>query len=216
MSQAASSETINFARKMIGAGFRSVVVRNSTGVSRKIIENMRKNSDAPESSCGPLSSAETLIKSNAAAVEATIFLLSYRQLAIKPDEEIDVEAVIAAFDVYQDAHGAARGGKVDETVLLDINDAWVIARDYRSAELSEHYCGHCGISFFRPVRLSQKSCPLCQLQDVEDQPSAFDNCLNISKVRDEALKMRNWGQSDDEIARSLGVSSDDVEKLLSH
>ncbi len=158
------SMNTELAIKLVKAGMRNCIIRTEVGLTRKRISLLRKNLNVLSASdTGPMPEAANLLQNQKKALEATIFLLSYLAVSKdpRPQAGTDLLAVIGAHRAYETAHAALRGTRVDTDVLLDIDDCYVIARDWRSREIELRECKHCKVDFVASTRNRRQACPLC-------------------------------------------------------
>ncbi len=148
--------------RMAPCGFRSAIIRAQTGLTRKQVASLRKRLGivGPAES-GPLPQAHSILSGKAKAMEASLFMLNYLYLAKTPRVDVDIDAVIAAHDQYFHCHAAIRNGQVDLENFLDIDDAWVVARDYRALEVMMRSCSGCHIQFVSSIHDGRQCCPIC-------------------------------------------------------
>lgn len=198
----------SLAKTLVHVGFRSAIIRIHTGMTRKQVTSLRKREGiVGPSESGPLPNAESLLAKKEATLEASLFMLAYLITAKAPRSEIDVDAVMAAHSQYYDCHAALRNGQLDLENVLEIDDAWVIARDYRSKEVTMRSCSTCHIEFVVSINRPKHCCPLCEGVQVRDRFHCdFADRSLTHKTPAELIEMSskvsqwiNWGYSVEEI-----------------
>ncbi|MBJ2179998.1 hypothetical protein JC795_17550 [Pseudomonas veronii] len=205
----------SLAKTLVHVGFRSAIIRIHTGMTRKQVTSLRKREGiVGPSESGPLPNAESLLAKKEATLEASLFMLAYLITAKSPRTTIDVEAVMAAHSQYYDCHAALRNGQLDLENVLEIDDAWVIARDYRSKEVTMRSCSTCHIEFVVSINRPKHCCPLCDGVQVRDRFHCDHADRAVSKrsvaelieLSQKVTQWENWGYSPSEIQKELGIS----------
>lgn len=201
--------------KLVMAGFRSIIIRTETGLSRKQVQCLRNrlNVQGPGES-GPLPYSESILLQRSRAAEATLFMLNYLNIVNNPDPTcgMDILAVVAAHKTYVENHGALRGGRVDLDCFLEIDDAWVLARDYREQVVTMRPCKTCFIKFVTSIHHTHSNCPLCNGVTVRDEEPASNGKL-VKQLIDVLPSLRRrlaWGETVVEVAQELNLSQEEV------
>lgn len=217
----------SLANVLVKAGFRSAIIRLHTGLTRKQVTSLRKKLGVcGPSESGPLPNAESLLVKRAVSLEASLFMLAYLITADKPREAVDIHAVMAAHTQYLDSHSALRGGNLDLENILELDDAWLIARDYRSQEVTMRSCSNCHIEFVASINHRRHACPLCEgVQvrdpfhcDVADRAVSTRNVGELIEISVKVSQWENWGYKADEIKSEFALSEGELvacRKLLS-
>lgn len=209
--------------RMARCGFRSAIIRVQTGLTRKQVASLRKrlNIVGPAES-GPLPQAHSILSGKARAMEASLFMLNYLYLAKNPRNDVDIDAVIAAHDQYLHCHVGIRGGQADLDNLLEIDDAWVVARDYRGQEVMMRSCSGCHIQFVASVQDSKQCCPICNGAVVRSDLFSCDaqvattmrDVPELIELASQVSKFRNWGATDSEVCAELELNSEEYSLCL--
>lgn len=209
--------------RMARCGFRSAIIRVQTGLTRKQVASLRKRLGivGPAES-GPLPQAQSILSGKGRAMEASLFMLNYLYLAKTPRNEVDIDAVIAAHDQYLHCHVGIRGGQADLDNLLEIDDAWVVARDYRAQEVIMRSCNGCHIQFVSSVHDSRQCCPICSGAVVRSDRFSCDaqvveterSVPELIELASCVLQFRNWGANMSEICKEHGMNGDEYALCL--
>ncbi|NWC84073.1 hypothetical protein HX798_27870 [Pseudomonas putida] len=204
--------------RMARCGFRSAIIRAQTGLTRKQVASLRKRLGiiGPAES-GPLPQAHSILSGKSKAMEASLFMLNYLYLAKAPRMEVDIDAVIAAHDQYVHCHAAIRNGRVDLDNFLDIDDAWVVTRDYRALEVMMRSCSGCHIQFVSSIHDNRQCCPICNGAVVRSDVFACDAQIAVTdrsvaeliELASPVLKFKNWGATQIEICKELRLNNDE-------
>lgn len=212
---------------LVKAGFRSAIIRLHTGLTRKQVTSLRKKLGVcGPSESGPLPNAESLLVKRPVSLEASLFMLAYLITAEKPREAIDIHAVMAAHTQYLDSHSSLRGGNMDLENILELDDAWLVARDYRSQEVTMRTCNSCHVEFVASINHRRHACPLCdgvQVRDpfhcdFADRPVSTRSVGELIEFSHKVSQWENWGYSAEEIRSELSLSSHEFsacKKILS-
>lgn len=209
--------------RMAKCGFRSAIIRAQTGLTRKQVASLRKRLGivGPAES-GPLPLAHSILTGKAKAMEASLFMLNYLYLAKTPRIDVDIDAVIAAHDQYFHCHGAIRGGQVDLDNFLDIDDAWVVARDYRAQEVMMRSCSGCHIQFVASIHDNRQCCPICSGAVVRSDLFSCDaqtvfterSVADLIEVSGVVMRFKHWGCTESEICKEQSLNSDEYSLSL--
>lgn len=204
--------------RMARCGFRSAIIRAETGLTRKQVASLRKRLGivGPAES-GPLPQAPSILSGKTKAMEASLFMLNYLYLAKTPRIDVDIDAVIAAHDQYFQCHAAIRNNQVDLENFLDIDDAWVVARDYRALEVMMRSCNGCHIQFVSSIHDSRQCCPICSGAVVRTDLFVCDaqavsthrTVSELVELSGMTLQYKNWGCTEAEICKEQDLNSDE-------
>lgn len=207
---------------LVKAGMRTAIIAIEADMSRKQITAARKRFQIRgNSESGPLPQAENILGSRALTLEASLFMQAYLSIAQQPKVRVDILSVLAAHDHYLDCHAGIRDGKIDTDCILDLDRAWVLARDFRTMEVGMRTCHDCRIEFVATFNDRRRACPICSGVKITT-PTVEGACKgkNIGEfieIAAQIAKQLNWGSTDDEIARDLELSDSEYElaKVLS-
>lgn len=201
---------------LVKSGLRTVILVSGTGMSRKQITAIRRRLGLRGSAdSGPLPHSENILGSRAMSLEASLFMQAYLLIAANPRAEIDILSVISAHSHYLECHAAIRGGKVDLDHFLELDKAWVLARDFRGYGVVMRNCDSCHIEFVASINDRRHSCPICSGVTVETPDDSDEERCNmsledlISKV-DGVRKSVNWGITDQEICEEYNLTASEL------
>lgn len=202
---------------LVRSGLRTAIIVAETAMTRKQITAARKKfgiRGAAES--GPLPQAESLLANRPMTLEASLFMHAYLLIANQPKAGVDIKAVLAAHAHYLDCHGAIRGGRVDVDTMLELDRAWVLARDYRSMSLGMRSCHNCHIEFVASFNDRRQACPICSGTNIKSSTHANDappmrSIEEFIEISEKVKNQINWGNSDDEIIADLALRDDELD-----
>lgn len=214
--------TENLGTILVKAGMRTAIIAIEANMSRKQITAARKRLQIRGSSeSGPLPQAENILGSRTLTLEASLFMQSYLSIAHRPKTQVDILSVLAAHSHYLDCHAGIRDGKIDTDCVLDLDRAWVLARDFRSIEVGMRTCHDCRIEFVAAFNDRRQACPICSgIKITTPEQSGTTKGKTISEfveLAGQIAKQLNWGNTDDEIAKDLNLTDTEYElaKVLS-
>ena len=201
---------------LVKSGLRTVILVSETGMSRKQITAIRRRLGLRGSAdSGPLPHSENILGSRAMSLEASLFMQAYLLIAANPRAEIDILSVISAHSHYLECHAAIRSGKVDLDHFLELDKAWVLARDFRGYGVVMRNCDSCHIDFVASINARRHSCPICSGVTVETPDDCDEDRSTlsledlISKV-DGVRKSVNWGITDQEICEEYNLTASEL------
>jgi flagellar transcriptional activator FlhC len=159
------------AEELIRAGLKNSVITLATGLSRQVLQVIRTEVPSPLSKtqlAGALSSPHRFLSTRRRLIEASLFMSLYDQMAQAPRECVDYQALMASYAMFRDFFEYTNPNNPD---VLDVNDCFVLAREYRTSEdsVALHYCGNCGASYItvKNQRVCREDlghqCPMCSL-----------------------------------------------------
>ena len=153
------------AQRMVKLGFRRRIITNSVDASDRLIDHLKKEFGRDEVTIGRLKLSETFLASTAKKVEATNFMSIYLRRAKDPANIDDINDVVDSFEVYRELNMKFRP-TIAATVMLQANEAWTLARDFRADEIRMVKCSCCNMSFITPFDSDKTSkkhkCPFCE------------------------------------------------------
>jgi len=198
--------------RLVKSGLRTIILVSQTSMKRKQITAIRKQLGLRGSAdSGPLPHSETILGSREMILEATLFMNSYLMIAENPAECIDNLAVISAHSHYLECHGSLRGGAVDQEIYLDLDRAWVIARDYRAMNVTMRACKSCHTEFVASSACRRFNCPLCSGITIEVPTDAESKSLSeLAGLSASVSKYLNWGTSDEEVCKEMGITKSEL------
>jgi hypothetical protein len=201
---------------LVRAGLRTAIIVAETSMTRKQITAARKRFGIKGSAeSGPLPHAESLLSNRALTLEASLFMHSYLLIAQQPKSGVDIRAVLAAHSHYVDCHGSIRGGRVDLNSLLELDRAWVLARDFRSMVVGMRTCHTCHLGFVASINDRRQACPICSgVSITSSDEMSKSNLRSIHEYVEISKKVKtqaNWGNSDEEIICDLQLRDDELE-----
>lgn len=149
---------------LIRVGFRTPIVVVETDMSNSAVRDIAKiMSGGKRPSSGPMPSPNSMLNSVGALAEASLFAGIYRNLGGEAIyTSIDVDVLICAFNLYKELRQSHFADGRDD--LLDINRAWVIARDLRSSIAWLKKCEDDGYYLVVDQQRVPSGCPWCSVK----------------------------------------------------
>lgn len=150
------------ALKMIKLGFRKAIIMNCVSAPDRLIDALLKAHGKEACMRGRLKKSATILYPRGGRIEATNFMTIYLRLAKDPNNVVCIEAIIDAFEVYLDMHRKFRI-RISDEGILDPTCAYILARDYRTADLFMSPCSNCGKHYAALYEENEKGkCPFCK------------------------------------------------------
>jgi flagellar transcriptional activator FlhC len=146
---------------LLERGARVSIVRHLTDLPRMVVRRLYREVLGVAPAAGQLPTTARVMGTRLRQVQASLWASLYRGLGGPGICQIlDPQALLAAHDLYLQV---ARGQGHPPT--LDLNDAWVVARDLRSGAAELRPCPRCQIHYLvcSEPRLPP-TCPLCALR----------------------------------------------------
>lgn len=144
---------------LIRCGFRTKIIGHATGLRMSIVRSLYKEIWGCSPSPGMLPQSVNVVKSWERLAQASLFADLYHGLhGSVIYRNVDITRVLRAYRAYAMLHTQMALPKHP----LDINTAWVIARDLRAgtAMLTRCYCGYPTVLL--PQQHKRMLCPICQ------------------------------------------------------
>ena len=154
--------TLTLAEDLIRLGARTVVTQSATQLPRATVNALYRDIHGRSPPSGPpLQWAISLVRFPWKHLQAALYATIYRNCgAADASPSGEAARVIEAFQLYRRLQPAGVIG----TYRLDINAAWVIARDLRVRRVELQSCPHCSTPYLTASdRLQPSACPFCQL-----------------------------------------------------
>lgn len=152
--------------ELLSMGFRSPIVVIETDLPSSAVRDLAKViGDGKRASSGPLPSPNYILNSVNALAEASLFAGLYRSMGGEAIyDSIDIEVLCSAFKMYEELRSFHFGH--EKIQILDINRAWVIARDLRSSTAWLKHCPEDGYYLIVEKQRVPSGCPWCSLSKV--------------------------------------------------
>lgn len=197
---------------MVMAGFRCTIITLHTDLTAKQVTSARKRLKVvSRGGSGPLPLGSRILSSKARIIEAALFMGAYLRGARSPLLGIDVEATIAAHQSYLTYRDVLR---LNPAESLSIDEAWVIAREYRSKDVVMRVCRKCDLTYVALTSTNKSTCPYCSQVVVKDRfhCDVIDAAMS-ERPAEELLalalniqQLTNWGYSAHEIMTQLELN----------
>lgn len=149
------------AQYLLQCGLRTRAVHLATGISEEHCRKIYTHIHGTRPPSGKTRALDTILSANRHRhLEVSLYILIYTVLADDCGEEVDYLALPGAHKEYLQLRDRFLSC---ESRPLDINDGYVISRDYRSGILWLHPCGACGHNYVQAdhSRVMPASCPWC-------------------------------------------------------
>ena len=150
----------DLALRLLARGARTKIVGTHTGLSAYVLRSLRKDLGVTHAANGPipypggggLACRETQI-------HLSLFAAAYCRIGGNGvAARIDIDAVIGAYDLYRRS--------IAGTARLDINAAWLVARDLHSHWARLVHCPSCAVAYLAwDSAGTPPTCPYCVLYD---------------------------------------------------
>jgi len=144
---------------LIRCGFRTKIVEHATGLRMSIVRQLYKEIWGCSPTPGMLPQSVNVVKSWGRLAQASLFADMYHGLhGSIIYRQVDITRVLCAYRAYVMLHNQMALPKQP----LDINAAWVIARDLRAGTAMLRRC-KCGYPTMLLAHQHKKMlCPICQ------------------------------------------------------
>jgi len=159
MSALAEHAQLALAIELLRRGARTSIVHQETGVSRAKLRTLYREIRGRSPPSGQLpESAAVFVTSRHRQVQVSLFARLYEAMGgPRIYQALDIRMVMAAHTLY--AEMVAGPGVAPS---LDINGAWMIARDLRSGAATLHPCRRCDAPFIVCQQADRlPKCPIC-------------------------------------------------------
>lgn len=144
---------------LIRCGFRTKIVEHATGLRMRIVRSLYREIWGRSPTAGMLPQSVNVVKSWERLAQASLFADVYHGLhGSVIYRQVDITRVLHAYRAYAMLHAQM----ALPNQLLDINAAWVIARDLRAgtARLARCKCGY--PTMLLAHQHKRMLCPICQ------------------------------------------------------
>lgn len=168
---------------LIRRGMRTSIVGYITGVHPVVLRELHHEIHRSKPASGQLPSSGGVLRSSLMRASASAFAALYRSLAAGDiGTTVDTHALVKAHDLYLEQVGdlvpAGRHG-----TPIDINQAWIIARDLTTGVVRFQFCRRCRVRYL-VADLSDRppTCPLCALRVGRASPGASRHRASAAAV----------------------------------
>ena len=150
---------------LIHRGMRLSIVSHVTGIQPKTLRSLCREIHGCRPVSGQIPSTSGILVTRWAQAMASVLAALYRTASgTGIYDQINLSALLVAYDIYLQFMGDVTS-PTSPVKLLNITQAWVIARDIRTGVVYFRKCSHCGVDYICTLdcRLSP-SCPICALR----------------------------------------------------
>lgn len=153
---------------LIRCGFRTKIIEHATGLRMSVVRHLYKEVWGCSPTPGMLPQSVNVVKSWERLAQASLFADVYRGLhGSTIYQHVDITWVLRAYRAYAVLHAQM----ALPNHALDINTAWVIARDLRAGTALLRRC-RCGYpTVLLPQQHKRMLCPICQAPVRAGQPN---------------------------------------------
>jgi hypothetical protein len=149
---------------LIRRGMRTSIVGHISGLPPATVRALYKEVHGRRPTPGQLPTSSGVLCSPRRQASATLFAVLYRALGGEAIERtVVVDALLKAHVLYVEQLGRLQGEPLGSPI--DINQAWIIARDLTIGEARFRCCGSCGIRYLiADFSRTALRCPVCVLK----------------------------------------------------
>ena len=164
----AAIQRFDTAVELIIRGMRLSIVSHITGIPLKPLRSLHRELLGCGPTAGPLPSTRRIFATRSAQASASLLAALYRSAGGRSIyDRIDMTALLSAHDLYWELMAVAVSS-TSPIKRLDINQAWIIARDIRTGAAYFQACRHCHIQLISATDArSPLNCPICALRRQE-------------------------------------------------
>ncbi len=150
---------------LIERAMRTSIVARVTQLRPALLRELHREVHGDKPVAGQLPSTSGILRSPRLQASASVFVALYQALGGAPSAgAVDVRALMHAHRLYLEQLSALPAA---ETLgePIDINAAWVIARDLTTGLAARRFCPHCAVHYLA-ADFSRRSlqCPICALK----------------------------------------------------
>ena len=149
----------DLARRLLARGARTKIVETHTGLSAYVQRSLRKDLGVDQVPTGPIPCPGGGRVSRSTLIHLSLFAVAYRRIGGNGVQaHINIDAVIDAHDIYRRS--------IEDEERLDINQAWMVARDLRSGWARLVACRDCAVDHLAwDTAGISPTCPFCAFYD---------------------------------------------------
>ena len=153
---------------LIRRGVRLSIVSRITGIHLKLLRSLHREIHGRGATSGQMPSTSSILATRSAQATASVLAEIYRSAGGSSIyDQIDMTALLTAHDLYRELMETAVP-PTSPVKLLDITQAWIIARYIRTGAVYFQKCRHCHIQFLSAADArSPVGCPICALKRQE-------------------------------------------------
>ncbi|MBK5941408.1 FlhC family transcriptional regulator [Halochromatium roseum] len=150
---------------LLRCGMRTTLVQRITGLRAALVRELHREIHADKPKSGQLPSTHAVLDSVLSQASASLFIALYRALGgAETERQIQLEALLQAHRLYlEQQERVAAGGRLGPAI--DINAAWVLARDLTTGLALRRFCRQCRIHYLAAdFSRTALQCPICRLK----------------------------------------------------
>ncbi|WP_295449908.1 FlhC family transcriptional regulator [uncultured Thiodictyon sp.] len=153
--------TMTLAIAMVRHRAKIALIHAGTNLPRRALRSLYHAVHGESPRGGPLpTSFANVMRSRGQQVNASLYAAFYTQLgAGETYRAVDWAVLVRAYDLYL---GIAQSS----AAVLDINQAWALAADFKSGDANLLYCASCHVPYLVVTdSVFGETCPFCSLYD---------------------------------------------------
>ena len=150
---------------LIERAMRTSIVARITDVAPGVLRELYQEIHGRRPAPGQLPSTSGILRSPRSQASASVFAALYRVFGGEAvHEAIDLDALLSAHRLYLEQIASVAGyGELGKPI--DINQAWVLARDLTTGMTAFRFCGRCNIRYLAAdFSRTALRCPICALK----------------------------------------------------
>ena len=150
---------------LIQRGMRISIVSHLTGLPPRVLRSLHHEIHGVSPPAGQMPSSTGMLATRSAQAMASVFAAFYRSVGgVGIRDQIELSALLTAHDLYLELVEILVSA-VSHLKPIDINQAWVIARDIQTGALYFSDCRTCDIRYLCATDTrSPPGCPICALK----------------------------------------------------
>jgi len=164
----AAIQRFDTAVALIRCSMRLSIVSRITGIHPKLLRSLYREIHGRGATAGQMPSTNSILATRSGQASASVLAVFYRSAGGSAIyDQIDMTALLTAHELYLELLEAAIP-PASPVKLLNITQAWIIARDIGTGAVYFQECRHCHIQFLSAMdaRLPP-GCPICALKRQE-------------------------------------------------
>ncbi len=151
---------------LIERAMRTSIVARETQLRPALLRELHREVHGDKPVAGQLPSTSGILHSPRLQASASVFVALYQALGGAPSAgAVDVRALMHAHRLYLEQLSTLPAAEKTLGEPIDINAAWVIARDLTTGLAARRFCPHCAVHYLA-ADFSRRSlqCPICALK----------------------------------------------------
>ncbi|MFC0180948.1 FlhC family transcriptional regulator [Thorsellia kenyensis] len=152
---------------LLRLGLSVSIVSKCSELPPSFVREMHKKLFLTASRSGPLKEVNGILKNTRVMIQASIILKNYISIGNNIFKEVDIDALIKAYDIYSDCFYRSQLDKDNLWQSISLNHAWQLCRGLISKEIKLRVCPK-GCTYIESNNQNLKlQCQLCYLIKIE-------------------------------------------------